>query len=99
MKDSTFEAACPCCGSRLVIDGDERVILSHEPPKAKTLPKDLREAVNKLQEREAERESVFDRALAQQKDRGDELERRFSGLLKQQKGKKATRVIREFDLD
>jgi len=99
MKDSTFEVPCPCCGARLVLDSDQRVVLSHEPPKSKAVPKDLRDAVDKLQARESERESLFDRALAEHQDRGDELERRFAGLLKQQKGKKPTKVIREFDLD
>lgn len=99
MKDSTFEVPCPCCGTRLVVDAEHRVILEHEPPRGKQIPKDLREAVNKLEEQAAERDSLFDRKLAEQKDRGDELERKFAGLLKQQKGKKPKRVIREFDLD
>lgn len=99
MKDSTFDVACPCCGARLTVDGEQRVVLTHEAPRAREIPKDLREAVNKLDQQAAERDSLFDRKLAEQKDRGDELDRKFEGLLKQQKGKKPKRVLREFDLD
>ena len=99
MKDSTFTVPCPCCGARLEVDAERQVVLSHEKPRSEALPKDLQEAVAKLQDQEAERSSLFDRKMAEQKDKGDELERRFAGLLEKQKGKKPTREIREFDLD
>lgn len=100
MKDSIFEARCPCCGAKLEFDGETGVLLSHERPRSKERPSDLNEAVQRLKSKEAERESLFDKKMSDHLHREDDLDKKFSVLLKKQKGKKPQRPdFRDIDLD
>ena len=59
MDDGIFEAQCPCCGSKLEIDGDRGVILSHQEPKRAIVPENLQDAVKRLKSEETAREQRF----------------------------------------
>lgn len=102
MKDSIFEADCPCCGARLEIDGDRGVVLSHQPgrPAAESRKADLTEGLARVKREEAEREQRFAEQLAANRRREDALGKRFEGLLRKQRGKKPARPeLRDFELD
>lgn len=101
MKDSIFEADCPCCGARLEIDAEQGVILSHQPgrPANAKSKKDFNEAVARLKQEESEREKRFADQVAARRRHEEELDKKFAGLLRKQKGKKPTRELRDFDLD
>jgi len=60
----------------------------------------LDEGLAKLKQQEIEREAAFQRSVQKTRTKGEDLDRKFAGLLKKQKGKKLNRPpIREFDLD
>ena len=53
-----------------------------------------------MKSQEAEREGLFDRKMADHRHRSEDLDKKFSGLLKKQKGKKPSRPdFRDIDLD
>ena len=100
MKDSILEVACPCCGAKLEIDADSGVVLDHVPPKRKEIPADLRQAVRDLENEAGAREEQFRQHFEAEKRHSDELDKKFAGLLKKQKGRKPTKPDwRDIDLD
>lgn len=100
MKDSIFEVACPCCRAKLEIDAESAVVLSHIPPKRKEIPADLLQAVRDVENEESAREEQFRKHFEAEKRHSDELDKKFAGLLKKQKGRKPTKPDwRDIDLD
>ena len=99
MKDSSFEADCPCCGALLVIDPETRSILSHTPAHPKNAPEDLSEAMKRVKTEEKGRDKRFARQFEAQKTRGRALEKKFDSLLKNTDDDPTERPLREFDLD
>lgn len=100
MDDSVFQTQCPCCGASLEIDADRRVILSHEAPKPEHLPTDLREAVLELKSKERTRDERFRKQFATERRQGEDLQKRFDGLLKKARAEgPPTKVTRDIDLD
>lgn len=100
MKDSIFEAACPCCGAKLEIDGEAGIILTHEVPVRKSKPTDLRKAVKDLAKEAALREERFIKEMEAQRGHEDELDKKFASLLKKEEGKTPTKPHwRDIDFD
>lgn len=99
MKDSILRVTCPCCRAALEIDAETGVVLSHEAPRAKKPAKDLQKAVAEIRGAEARRDETFRKAFEAQKKHEGELEQKFDGLFKRQKGKPVERHVREIDLD
>ena len=100
MDDGIFEAQCPCCGSKLEIDGDRGVILSHQEPKRAIVPENLQDAVKRLKLEETAREQRFRDQFTAEREHGAELQKRFEGLLKKAKSEKpGPRFPRDIDLD
>jgi hypothetical protein len=99
MKDSILRVTCPCCRAALEIDPATEIVLSHEPPKAKKITKDLRKAVAEVRGEEAKRDENFRKAFEAQKKHEGALEQRFEGLFKRQQGKPVERHVRDIDLD
>ena len=100
MARELFEVKCPCCQSRLKIDGDLRAVISHEEPVKAPIIEDLNVAVQKLKGEAGRRDEVFRKSFETEKNSGTVLNRKFDELLKQAKenpefGKKP----RDFDLD
>jgi hypothetical protein len=100
VDDSVFEATCPCCGATLEIDAERRVVLSHVAPKLDHIPVDLREAVLDLKSREGTREKRFRKQFQAEKKHGEDLQKRFDGLLKKARSEgPPERPQRDIDLD
>jgi hypothetical protein len=99
MKDSILRVCCPCCQATLEIDGATGIVLAHEPPKRKKVTKDLAKAVQEVRGQAAKRDETFRKAVDAQKQRETQMEQKFEGLFKRQKGKPVDRPMREIDLD
>lgn len=100
MDDSVFHVPCPCCGAKLEIDAERRVLLSHAAPKPEHIPVDLREAVIELKSRENTREQRFREQFEAEKKHGEDLQKRFDGLLKKTRSEgPPTRPLRDIDLE
>lgn len=100
MKDSNYEVVCPCCGAKLEIDAESGVVLEHVAPKRKETPADLRQAVRELDREAGEREEKFRQHFEAEKRHSDELDKKFAGLMKKQKGQKPVKPDwRDIDLD
>jgi hypothetical protein len=100
MKDSIFEAACPCCGAKLEIDREAGIILTHQEPARKSKPTDLRKAVQDLDKEAALRDERFQKEMEAQRGHEDELDKKFASLLKKEEGKTPTKPDwRDIDFD
>ena len=100
MDDSVFQVVCPCCGAKLEIDAERRVLLSHAAPKPEHIPVDLREAVIELKSRESTREQRFREQFQAEIKHGEDLQKRFDGLLKKARSEgPPERPQRDIDLD
>lgn len=95
---SEFEASCPCCQSTLVIDANLKRIVRHEEPPRGDRP-ELSDAQRILADAAARRESIFQRSVAAERNRGDALSKRFEEALRQAKEEPITKPTRDFDLD
>ena len=95
---SEFEATCPCCQAKLIIDSNLRRIVRHEEPVRGDRP-ELSEAQRILAQEAARREALFEESVAAEKTRGDALSRRFEEALRQAKQEPITKPTRDFDLD
>ncbi len=95
---SEFQVTCPCCGASLVIDANLRRVVGHEPPR--TGPqRDLDDVQRLLNEEAARREALFEQSVRNEKERGNDLDRRFQEALEQAKQEPVTRPTRDFDLE
>lgn len=95
---SEFEATCPCCAAKLVLDANLRRIVRHEEPVRGDRP-ELSEAEGILAREAARREAIFQESVAAERSRGDALSRRFEEALKQARQEPITKPTRDFDLD
>ena len=95
---SEFEAICPCCHSKLVLDVNLRRIVRHEEPVRGDRP-ELSDAQRILSQEAARREAIFQESVAAEKTRGDALSRRFDEALQQARKEPITKPTRDFDLD
>ena len=95
---SEFEIACPCCAATLVVDANlQRVIRHSEPPSADR--PELDHAQRILAEQAAKREALFQKSVADERNRGDALSKRFEEALRQAREEPITKPTRDFDLD
>lgn len=95
---SELTVQCPCCRAELVVDVNLKRVVSHK--EARTGPhRDLDNAQRLLAEEAAARERIFEQSFQAEKNRGDDLERRFREALEQANKEPITRPERAFDLD
>lgn len=101
MKDSILRVDCPCCGAVLEVDADSGAVLSHSPGRPRTPHvRSLDEGLAQLKQQDVAREAAFQKSLEQNRRKDEDLDKKFSGLLKRQQGRKFKRPpIRDFDLD
>ena len=59
LQDSTFEVACPECGSTLKIDLATRAVIAHTPPPRKRTFEDFESAAKAMREQDERKESLF----------------------------------------
>jgi len=100
MPRELFEISCPCCQAKLAIDGDLKVVISHEEAVKPRAVEDLAAAAAKLKGEAGRREEAFRKSFEAEKNQGQVLNRKFDELFKKAKedpefGKKP----RDIDLD
>jgi hypothetical protein len=95
-----FEVGCPCCGAVLKIDPATRAVISHVAPvKPKTFS-DFDAAAKAMRDQEGRKESLFQQAVAAEKNKADLLEKKFQEAVKKAKeSPEEGPMIRDFDLD
>ena len=81
----SFELDCPCCGATLKIDPEVKAVLSFkEKPAPKTI-EDLSAGLQKLREKESQKDALFEKQMESVRSSKDVLARKFDELLKQAK--------------
>ena len=95
---SEFEVQCPCCSAMLVVDTNLKRVVRHEEPSRGDRP-ELSHAERILAEEAARREALFAKSFESEKNRDDDLARRFEEAMKQAGKEPVTKPTRDFDLD
>ena len=98
-KAATVEVACPCCHSKLTVDPELAVVLSHELPPRNAPDVDITDADRILREQEQKREDKFRESWEAEKKKEDVLTRKFEEALKKAKDQPIEKPVRDFDLD
>jgi hypothetical protein len=94
----TFVAECPCCQSKLTIDRELGVVLSHTAPlRAPTI--DLDDTARLLREHDDAVEAKFRASVEAERTKEDVLSRKFAEGLKKAKDGPIEKPLRDFDLD
>ena len=94
-----IEVACPCCRSKLQIDPQLAVVLSHQPPPRTAPDVDINDASRILQEQAQRREDKFRESWEAEKKKEDVLTRKFEEALKKAKDQPVEKPLRDFDLE
>ena len=93
-----IEVTCPCCQSKLTVDAELAVVLSHvEPPKAAP-DVDISDAARILADQARKREDKFRDSWEAESKKEDILNRKFEEALKKAKDQPAEKPLRDFDL-
>ena len=96
--NAPIEVTCPCCKSKLVVDTELSVVLSHvEPPRAAP-DVDIGDAARILAEQARKREDKFRDSWEAESKKEDVLNRKFEEALKKAKDQPAEKPLRDFDL-
>ena len=97
-KSASLEITCPCCQSRLVVDTQLGVVLSHEEPPKAAPDVDISDAARILAEQAQRREDKFRQSWEAESKKEDVLTRKFEEALKKAKEQPAEKPLRDFDL-
>ena len=98
-KTAPVEVTCPCCKSKLTVDPQLAVVLSHEAPPRTSPDVDLTDAQHILAEQEKRREDKFRDSWAAEQKKEDVLTRKFEEGLKKAKDQPVEKPVRDFDLE
>jgi len=94
-----IEVTCPCCQSKLTVDPELSVVLSHVAP-PKTAPDvDINDAARILAEQARKREDKFRDSWEAESKKEDVLNRKFEEALKKAKDQPSEKPMRDFDLE
>lgn len=92
------EVTCPCCQSKLTVDAELGVVLSHteapRPPKV-----DLDNVQEMLKEQTRLREEKFRLSVESERNKEEILNRKFAEAMEKTKDQKIEKPLRDFDLD
>jgi len=94
-----IEVTCPCCQSRLTVDTQLAVVLSHVPPPRVAPDVDISDAGRILAEQAQRREDKFRESWEAERNKEDVLSRKFDEALKKAKDQPAEKPVRDFDLE
>ncbi len=95
-----FEVGCPCCGAVLKIDPATHALISHVAPIKPKMFSDFEAAAKAMRDQEGRKESIFQQAVAAEKNKADVLEKKFQEAVKKAKeSPEQGPMIRDFDLD
>lgn len=96
----SFEVACPCCGALLKVDPATRAVISHVAPVKQKTFSDLDAAARAMRDQEGRKESIFQQAVAAEKNKASVLEKKFQEAVKKAKETpEEGPMIRDMDLD
>ena len=98
-KTPPIEVSCPCCQSRLTVDTELAVVLSHVAPPKAAPNVDLSDATRILADQAQRREDKFRDSWEAERKKEDVLARKFEEGLKKAKEQPAERPVRDFDLE
>ena len=94
-----IEVTCPCCKSKLTVDPELRVVLSHVSPPKAAPDVDINDAERILAEQARKREDKFRDSWEAESKKEDVLNRKFEEALKKAKDQPVEKPTRSFDLD
>jgi len=95
----TVEVTCPCCHTKLTVDPQLAVVLSHEPPPRAPSQVDLDDTAGMLRKQADVREEKFRKSVEAEKKKEEVFDRLFEEGLKKAKDKPIEKPIRDIDLD
>ena len=98
-KAAPVEVTCPCCQTRLTVDPQLAVVLSHVPPPKAAPDVDISDAARILTEQAQRREDKFRESWEAERKKEDVLARKFEEALKKAKEQPAEKPVRDFDLE
>ena len=99
-ENETGKLTCPCCQAKLVVDRETLAILYYEEHEEKPTGASFDEAVQELKAKEKEKSSLFQKAMAEEKQRRSLLGKKFEELQKQvAENPDAPRPPRPFDFE
>jgi predicted nuclease with TOPRIM domain len=91
---------CPHCGTKIQVDKDAEVVVSHEPPVHLHQKADFDERLQQLGREKARAADRMEEAMRREKDKGRLMEDRFKELFDETKKKDdGSKPIRDIDLD
>jgi hypothetical protein len=93
-----IEVDCPCCHSKLTVDTELAVVLSHVSPPRAAPDVDISDAQRILADQERLREDKFRDSWTAERNKEDVLNRKFEEALKKAKGAPVDKPVRDFDL-
>src|SRR5258706_16097011 len=94
-----IEVICPCCQSKLTVDPELSVVLSHVSPPKAAPDVDINDAARILAEQARKREDKFRHSLQAGSKEEDVLIRKWQGALKKAKDHPSENRMREFELE
>jgi len=94
-----IEVTCPCCHSKLTVDAQLSVVLSHEAPPRTAPDVDITDSARILADQARHREDKFRDSWEAEKKKEDVLNRKFEEALKKAKDQPIEKPLRDFDLD
>jgi len=94
-----LEVTCPCCQSKLTVDPELSVVLSHVAPPKAAPDVDINDAARILAEQARKREDKFRDSWEAESKKEDVLNRKFEEALKKAKDQPSEKPMRDFDLE
>jgi hypothetical protein len=94
-----IEVTCPCCHSKLTVDTQLSVVLSHQAPPRTAPDLDITDSARILADQARHREDKFRDSWEAESKKEDVLNRKFEEALKKAKGQPIEKPLRDFDLD
>ena len=96
---SPIEVTCPCCQSKLTVDPELSVVLSHVSSPKPAPDVDINDAARILAEQARKREDKFRDSWEAESKKEDVLNRKFEEALKKAKDQPTEKPMRDFDLE
>jgi uncharacterized Zn finger protein (UPF0148 family) len=82
-ENETGKLTCPCCQTTLVVDRETLAILYFEENREKSGGASFEDALEELKAKEKEKRSLFQKAVAEERQRRSLLGKKFEELQKQ----------------
>jgi len=95
-----FKIECPHCGSKIQVDAEAEVVVSHEPPVHLHDKVGFDERLQQLDRDKARAADRMEEAMRREKDKSRLMDDRFQELFEETKKKDdGSRPIKDIDLD